>query len=111
MIFANYVRYGDEARILKIRPEHRKYMFSLLEQGKVVAAGSFPYNAGGLYLYEVESREAAEQLMTGDPYFLGNAIAEYQITAWKVHGANPSLLQVAKDPAPAELHRYDGRKA
>jgi uncharacterized protein len=96
MIFANYVRYGDEGRILKIRPEHRKYMFALLDQGKVVAAGSFPKNLGGLYLYEVESREAAEQLMIEDPYFLGDAIAEYQIAEWEVHGANPELLRVAK---------------
>ena len=49
-----------------------------------------------LYLYEVESQEAAEQLMTADPYFLGNAIAEYHIAEWEVHGENPALLQVAK---------------
>ena len=96
MIFANYVRYREEARILKLRPEHRKYMFGLLDQRKVVAAGSFLNNSGGLYLYEVESREAAEQLMTADPYFLGNAIAEYHIAEWEAHGENPSLLQVAK---------------
>jgi uncharacterized protein len=111
MIFANYVRYGDEARILKIRPEHRKYMLALLDRGKVVAAGSFPSNSGGLYLYEVDSREAAEQLMTADPYFLGNAIAEYHIAEWEVHGANPALLQVAKDPSVAALHLNNGRKA
>ena len=109
MIFANYVRYREEARILKLRPEHRKYMFGLLDQGKVVAAGSFPNNSGGLYLYEVESQEAAEHLMTADPYFLGNAIAEYHIAEWEVHGANPALLQVAKDPAA--LHRKNGGKA
>jgi uncharacterized protein YciI len=96
MIFANYVQYGDEARILKIRPEHRKYMVALLDEGKVVAAGSFPNNSGGLYLYEAESREAAEQLMTADPYFLGNAITEYHIAEWEVHGANPALLRAAK---------------
>ena len=39
MIFANYVRYGDEARILKLRPEHRKYMFGLLDHGKLVEEG------------------------------------------------------------------------
>jgi uncharacterized protein YciI len=96
VIFANYIKYGDEARIVKIRPAHRKYMFGLLEQGKVIAAGSFPNNSGGLYLYEVESEMAAEKLMTDDPYFLGYAIAEYRITPWEVHGANPALLQVAK---------------
>jgi hypothetical protein len=35
--------------------------------------------------------------MTADPYFLGNAIAEYHIAEWEVHGANPALLQVARD--------------
>src|SRR4029077_15701990 len=105
----NYVRYGDENGKLKILPGHRKDMFSLLDQGKVVAAGAFANNSGGLYLYEVEFREAAEQLMTADPYFLGNAIAEYHIAEWEVHGANPALLQVAKDPAA--LRRNNGRKA
>jgi uncharacterized protein YciI len=99
MIFANYVRYGDEARILKLRPEHRKYMIGLLDQGKAVPAGSFPNNSGALYFYEVDSREAAEQLMTAGRYFLGNAIAEYHIAEREVHCANPSLLQLAKDPA------------
>jgi hypothetical protein len=34
--------------------------------------------------------------MTADPYFLGNAITEYHIAEWEVHGANPALLRVAK---------------
>jgi hypothetical protein len=47
--------------------------------------------------------------MTADPYFLGNAIAEYHIAEWEVHGSNPALLQVTKDPAA--LHCNNGSKA
>ena len=96
MIFANYIRYGEEAQILRLRPAHREYMGGLIDSGRAVAAGSFPNNSGGLYLYAVEFQAAAEKLMTDDPYFLGGAIAEYQITAWEVHGVNPALLQISK---------------
>jgi uncharacterized protein YciI len=99
MIYANYLHYGDREKILRLRPAHQKYLFGLLEQGKLVAAGSFPEDVGGLYLYEADSSEAAEQLMANDPYVLGNAIASYRITAWEVHGANPDLLRVSKKPA------------
>jgi len=37
-----------------------------------------------------------ESMMTNDPYFVGGAIASYRITAWEVHGANPTLLRVSK---------------
>jgi uncharacterized protein len=95
MIYANYLQYGERSKILILRPAHQKYLFELLDQGKLIAAGSFPDDVGGLYIYEAESQEAAENLMTDDPYFLGNAIAGFRIVAWEVHGANPALLRVA----------------
>ena len=67
MIFASYVRYGEEARILKLQPEHRKYMFGLLNQGKVVAAGSFPNNSGGLYLYAIRTLSKLAHFQTKSP--------------------------------------------
>jgi uncharacterized protein YciI len=48
------------------------------------------------YLYETNTQQLAESMMTNDPYFVGGAIASYRITAWEVHGANPSLLRVSK---------------
>jgi uncharacterized protein YciI len=96
MIFVNYLQYGERERILELRPAHQKYLFGLLEQGKLVAAGSFPEDVGGLYLYETDSQEAAELLMASDPYVQGNAIASFRITAWEVHGVNPDLLRISK---------------
>lgn len=94
MIYANYVAYGERAKILALRPSHQRYMFDLLDRGCAIAAGSFPEDAGGLYLYEAETQNAAESLMSNDPYFLGGAIASYRIALWEIHGANPSLLRV-----------------
>jgi uncharacterized protein YciI len=94
MIYANYVEYGERAKILALRPSHQRYMFDLLDRGCVIAAGSFPEDAGGLYLYEAETQADAEGLMSNDPYFLGGAIASYRITQWEIHGANASLLRV-----------------
>jgi uncharacterized protein YciI len=94
MIYANHVEYGERAKILALRPAHQRYMFDLLDRGKAVAAGSFPDDVGGLYLYEVETQDAAESLMREDPYFIGGAIASYRIMLWEIHGANPSLLRV-----------------
>jgi uncharacterized protein YciI len=96
MIYANYVQYGDRKKILELRPSHQKYLFGLIDQGRAVAAGSFPEDVGGLYLYETDTQQSAESMMTNDPYFLGGAIASYRIMAWEVHGANPNLLRVSK---------------
>ena len=95
MVFANYVEYGEGALILELRPAHREYMKKLIDNGRAVAAGSFPDNSGGLYLYAVESQAAAEQLMTDDPFFIGGAIADYRITHWEIHGVNPALLRIS----------------
>ena len=94
MIFANYVTYGDRAKILKLRPTHQKYLFGLRDRGLVVAAGSFPEDVGGLFLYETDTLESAEQLKAGDPYVLGGAIAHYKITPWEIHAVNPALLRL-----------------
>jgi len=96
MIFANYLKYGDRAKVLELRPSHQKYLFGLIDQGKAVAAGSFPDDVGGLYLYETDTQESAEKLAREDPYVLGGAIRSYRILAWEVHGANPALLKVSK---------------
>ena len=96
MIYANYVKYGDRNKILELRPLHQKYLFGLIDRGLAVAAGSFPDDVGGLYLYETDTQQSAERMMTNDPYFVGDAIASYRITAWEVHGANPDLLRVSK---------------
>ena len=96
MIYANYIEDGAREKIHELRPSHRKYMFGLINQGKAVAAGSFPDDVGGLYLYQTDSQESAEKFMLEDPYYVGNAIKRYRITAWEVHGVNPALLVVAR---------------
>ena len=96
MVFANYVKYGDTARVLELRPAHRTYMARLIDEGTVIAAGSFPGNSGGLYLYDVPSQAAAEKIMTDDPFFLGTAIAEYRITPWEIHGTSPALVALKR---------------
>jgi uncharacterized protein YciI len=96
MIYANYVQYADRTKVLELRPSHQKYLFGLIDEGRAVAAGSFPEDVGGLYLYETDTQQSAEDMMTNDPYFLGGAIGSYRITAWEVHGANPGLLRVSK---------------
>jgi uncharacterized protein len=85
MIFANYLRYGERCRILKLRPVHQEYLLSLRDRGLLVAAGSFADDVGGLYLYQTDSLNAAGKLAAEDPYILGDAIEYYSITPWEVH--------------------------
>jgi uncharacterized protein len=101
VIFANYLEYGDRDKVLELRPSHQKYLFDLMDQGKVVAAGSFPDDVGGLYLYEADTEKSAEKLMLEDPYVLGGAIQSYRILAWEVHGAKPALLKVSNKASGA----------
>src|SRR5262249_23536292 len=69
MKFAAIIEYTpDKARIAELRPVHRQYLTSLRESGRLAAAGPFIDDSGALIVYEAESREAAEQLIQGDPF-------------------------------------------
>lgn len=94
----------DRAKVERARPAHRRYLMRLLEEGRVVSAGSFvPEDDGGLFLYRARSLEEAQALVDEDPYLVEGVIRHYVLRRYEIHGANPDLLEVTRpgDPRPS----------
>lgn len=68
--------------IQQTRPEHRRYLGSLREQGKLVAAGPFSEDKGALIIYEADSEAATTRLIQDDPFYKAGVFAQYTIHPW-----------------------------
>lgn len=82
----------DVDKVNAIRPEHRAYLTSLLDAGKLVCAGPLTDNYGALIVYEADSQEAAEQLIQADPFHHHGIFVRWQLHPWKCVFGNPQLL-------------------
>ena len=67
-------------------------MSDLGEQCRVIAGGPFIDGSGALFIYEVDSLQAAEALFAHDPYSLKGAIASHTMHAWELVRVYPELL-------------------
>ena len=82
----------DPAVVGTHRPNHRAYLTSLLEAGKLVAAGPFTDDSGALIVYEAEDRAGAEELIRNDPFHAAGVFLKWDVRPWKTVFANPQLL-------------------
>jgi uncharacterized protein YciI len=95
MIFVCIMEYVGVEAIVRVRSCHRDYMYQLIAEGKVIAAGStLPDGEAGLFLYEADSLQAAESMVAQDPYIQEGAISTYRLRQYEIHGVNPRLLRV-----------------
>jgi uncharacterized protein YciI len=93
MKFAAIIAYSqDKAKIASIRPTHRQYLTSLRDRGQLAISGPFTDDSGALIVYEAASREEAESLLKGDPFFANGIFLEYQLRPWNPVIANQGLL-------------------
>ena len=68
MKFVAIIEYGeDKARLTSNHPAHRAYLRTFLDNGQLWAAGPFADEAGALWVLDVDSKEAADQIVKGDP--------------------------------------------
>ncbi len=74
----------DTERRLKVRPTHREYLKSLLDQGKLYESGPWTDDQGALLIYEVADEAEARELLANDPYTEHGIIAEASIHGWNV---------------------------
>ncbi len=73
---------SDEAKVQQIRPEHREYLGTLREQGRLVTSGPFTDGSGALIVYEAESQEAAEVLIQDDPFHKNGVFVRWMLRPW-----------------------------
>jgi uncharacterized protein YciI len=96
MKFAAIIEYAqDPAKVQSLRPVHRQYLASLRERGQLAAAGPFTDDSGALIVYEAASREEAEGLLRGDPFYHNGVFLTYQLRPW-----NPVMANLDLFPAP-----------
>lgn len=84
-IFAVMLEYGaSPERIAEVRPEHRAYLAGLLEAGKLVQAGKFADDSGGLLIYETEDYAAAQEILANDPFSMKGVVTGASIKEWSI---------------------------
>jgi uncharacterized protein YciI len=62
--------------------DHRAYLKTLHEQGKLVASGPFVPRTGGALLLRVEREEEISAIILGDP-FHSRGIATHEARVWE----------------------------
>ncbi len=83
MKYAAVISYiSDEAKVTEVRPEHRKYLTGLQEQGKLAMAGPFTDGSGALIIYEAGSPEEARELIQADPFNKAGVFVRYDVKPW-----------------------------
>jgi len=93
MKYAAIAQYtSNAATIAQARPAHREYLKGLIEQGKLVISGPFSDDRGGLLVYEAETAEQVEALITADPFAQQGVFVSWEIRPWNVVMINPALL-------------------
>lgn len=84
-LFAATLTYVDDAeRIAKVRPTHREYLQTLLDDGKLHESGPFTDDSGALIVYSADSEAEAKELLANDPFTTGGVIAQATLKEWKV---------------------------
>jgi len=93
MKFAAIIEYTrDQAKIQKFRPVHRQYLASLRESSQLAASGPFTDDSGALIIYEAATREDAEKLLQGDPFYENGIFLHYVLRPWNPVIANRELF-------------------
>jgi uncharacterized protein len=75
---------ADPERIDEVRPAHRAYLRSLLDEGSLHEAGRFGHERGGLIVYNVETESEARALLAADPFTTEGVISIDSVQEWKV---------------------------
>ena len=73
---------ADQDLVQQTRPEHRRYLSRLLEQGKLVTAGPFTDGSGALIIYEADSDDAVRRLIEDDPFRRAGVFLTYSVRPW-----------------------------
>jgi len=79
------VTYGYAAspeQLNEIRPIHREWLATLLEQGTLLASGPMIDNPEALLIFSAESAETLSALLDNDPFDVAGFIGSRSIQQW-----------------------------
>lgn len=93
MLFATIIEYTpDSAKIAAARPAHREYLKGLFETNLLAISGPFTDDKAGLLVYNAETVEDVEAMLSADPFAKQGVFVRWDIRPWKVIFANPDLF-------------------
>lgn len=85
MKYAASIEYSQDTTLVEAhRPAHRAYLTSLLDKGKLFASGPYADGSGALIIYEADSDDAADALLTADPFHAAGVFLKWTLRPWKV---------------------------
>jgi uncharacterized protein YciI len=64
------------------RAEHRVYLNQLVDEGKLLMAGPFADESGGLIVFEAVDQAEVEGMMANDPFTTNGVFATTDIRPW-----------------------------
>lgn len=64
------------------RPAHREYLREQVAQGKLLMAGPFADESGGLIIFEAEDDAEVGEIMANDPFTTEGVFATTEIRPW-----------------------------
>ena len=84
-LFAVTLTFSDDTeRRLEVRPRHREYLATLLENGKLHESGPFTDDSGALLIYDAVDIAEVQELLSADPYTPAGIIAGATIKEWNI---------------------------
>lgn len=93
MKYAAVIEYlQDKAVVEAARPTHRAYLTNLMEKNQLFEAGPFEDGSGALIIYEADTPEAAQALITADPFHAAGVFLRWTVRPWKMVFSNPRLM-------------------
>ncbi len=82
ILYAAFLETVDKEKDAEVLDEHLKYLYGLLDAGKVAAKGPFTDHSGGLIVYKAESMEEAVKMLEEDPVVKYGS-RKYIMKEWK----------------------------
>lgn len=76
------IKFKNEEKRLRVRPEHRAYLARLLAQRKLVTAGPWADDTGALLIFDVAGEAEIRALLAADPYTHADVYDLVQLREW-----------------------------
>ncbi len=73
----------NEDERIAVRPAHREYLATLVDQGKLLVSGPYTDQSGAVIVYEVEDAAELKAVLAADPYTPAGVVAETRVHEWQ----------------------------
>ncbi len=76
--------FASAEKRMEHRAEHRVYLNQLVAEGKLLMAGPFADEKGGIIVFEAVDQAEVESMMANDPFTINGVFATTDIREWSL---------------------------